>query len=125
MESMKSLPWIAKNIRDVQARGGHHGKLNAGPPLHREADPVKVGQSQQAVCGGRRPPARGLSCDECPFAGTREGGTSLPANSRGIAWVRDHEQDRQGGRTGTFRKKQRVLDGDALWVEVRPKPPQP
>ncbi|MER6093363.1 NucA/NucB deoxyribonuclease domain-containing protein [Streptomyces bluensis] len=118
LETMKSLPWIAKNIRDVQARGGHYGKMGAGPPLHREADRAKADQNRRAVCGGQRPPAQGLSCDEYPFATTKEGGTALPPISRGIAWVPNDEQDAQGGRINAFHKQQRLLDNDAFWVEV-------
>ncbi|WP_078620909.1 NucA/NucB deoxyribonuclease domain-containing protein [Streptomyces aurantiacus] len=42
---------------------------------------------------GRHRPGPGLSCDEYPFASTREGGHDVPANSRGTAWVPEDEQD--------------------------------
>ncbi|PKV82758.1 NucA/NucB deoxyribonuclease domain-containing protein [Streptomyces sp. TLI_146] len=115
--TMKSLKWIATNIRTVQARGGY-GRQGSGLPLHREADRTKADANRRAVCGGQAPPAPNLSCDEYPFATTKEGGTALPASSRGIAWVPADEQDAQGGRINAFQKQQRLLDNDAFWVQV-------
>ncbi|WP_437112333.1 NucA/NucB deoxyribonuclease domain-containing protein [Streptomyces cinnamoneus] len=88
MTTMQALPEIAKNIRGVQARGGHYGKPGSGHPLHREANDATADANRQKVCPrGQTPPRAGLSCDEYPFATTKEGGHNVPAGSRGTAWV--------------------------------------
>ncbi|MEU2564949.1 NucA/NucB deoxyribonuclease domain-containing protein [Streptomyces longispororuber] len=119
MTSMRTLPDIAQNIRNVQAGGGHYGRIGSGKPLHREADKAKAKKNRDKVCPPRQtPPRPGLSCDEYPFASTREGGHNVPANSRGTAWVPEDQQDAQGGRIQGFHKQERVVDRDAYWVQV-------
>jgi hypothetical protein len=78
-------------------------------------------RNHNAVCGRRvtgPPPKPDLSCDEYPFQSTREGGTALSKKNRGWAWVPASEQNRQGGLVKSFYYGNRVLDGDAFWVEV-------
>ena len=120
MTSMLRLPHIAANIRRIQARGLHLGKLGDGHPLHRNANVAQQNRNRRAVCGRRvvGPPPPGKSCDEYPFASTKEGGTAVPANSRGTAFVPTHEQDSQRGFISSFYQRNRILDGDAFWVFV-------
>ncbi len=119
MTTMRTLPEIAKNIRKVQSGGGHYGRIGSGKPLHREADQQAITDNRNKVCPrGQTPPRPGLSCDEYPFATTREGGHHVPANSRGTAWVPEEEQNKQGGRVTTFHKKERIVHRDAFWVSV-------
>lgn len=118
LTSMQQLPHIAANIRRIQNRGGHYGKMGSGHPLHRITDPVQITANRNVLCPDRlhRPP--GKSCDEYPFASTREGGNGVPPNSRGRAFVPVREQNQQGGRLGTFYNSNRVLNEDAFWVSV-------
>ena len=117
--TMQALPDISRNIRTIQGRGGHYGRFGSGHPLHRLVDATRSRANRDAVCPpNRRPPHPGLECDEYPFATTQEGGTALPAASRGTAWVPATEQRQQGGRVLTFVKAQRLLDRDAYWVQV-------
>ncbi|EPH40160.1 NucA/NucB deoxyribonuclease domain-containing protein [Streptomyces aurantiacus] len=119
LTTMQSLPEISKNIRRIQAGGGHYGRPGSGKPLHREANERTITDNRNKVCPPRQtPPRPGLSCDEYPFASTREGGTNVPADSRGTAWVPLQEQRQQGGRIQTFHKKQRIVHRDAFWVSV-------
>ncbi|WJV51761.1 NucA/NucB deoxyribonuclease domain-containing protein [Streptomyces flavofungini] len=119
MTTMSTLPDIARNIRTVQAGGGHYGRIGSGKPLHREADKVIAKKNRDKVCPpGQTPPRPGLSCDEYPFASTREGGHNVSADSRGTAWVPEDQQDAQGGRIQGFHKQARVLNRDAYWVKV-------
>ncbi|MFI8930643.1 NucA/NucB deoxyribonuclease domain-containing protein [Streptomyces sp. NPDC053474] len=119
LTTMGSLTDIAKNIRRVQAGGGHYGRIGSGKPLHREASERAIQDNRDKVCPrGQRPPRPGLSCDEYPFASSREGGHHVPADSRGTAWVPKEEQDKQGGRIQTFQKKERIVHRDAFWVKV-------
>jgi hypothetical protein len=118
------LPFIAANIRSVQARGGP-------AELHRNSF-LKTANNK-AVCpknppAGWKPPkgwpkGQRPSCDEYPFAASWEGGTRLPANHRGIAWVPLSENNSQGGLLNAFYLANRVLDatdakakGDAFYV---------
>ncbi|MEC4018300.1 NucA/NucB deoxyribonuclease domain-containing protein [Streptomyces sp. H27-D2] len=117
LTTMSQLPDIANNIRRIQAQGGHYGKPGSGHALRRLTDARKAAANRRAVCRGTAP-RPGLSCDEYPFASTYEGGTTLPAGSRGIAWVPEGQQDQQGGRLSAFYKKDRVLDHDSYWVAV-------
>lgn len=121
MTSMQQLPHIRANIRRIQARGDHYGEFGQGHPLHREANPAQQTRNRNAVCSRRvvgPPPHPNLSCDEYPFASTKEGGTHVPPSSRGTAWVPTHEQDSQRGFISSFNQGNRVLDGDAYWVLV-------
>lgn len=117
LTTMSTLPEIAKNIRRIQAKGGHYGKPGSGHPLHRLTDDRKATANRRAVCGKAKPPT-GKSCDEYPFARTHEGGTALPAASRGIAMVPEKEQDQQGGRLIGFYKQERLVNKDGFWVAV-------
>ncbi|MET8977362.1 NucA/NucB deoxyribonuclease domain-containing protein [Streptomyces sp. NPDC004539] len=117
LTSMSTLPNIAKNIRNIQGKGGHYGKPGSGHPLHRLTDDAKANANRRAVCG-RVTPVPGKSCDEYPFARTYEGGTALPKASRGIAMVPATEQNQQGGLLIGFYKQERVMDKDGFWVAV-------
>ncbi|MFF4226583.1 NucA/NucB deoxyribonuclease domain-containing protein [Streptomyces sp. L500] len=120
MTDMASLPNIGPGIRAIQARGGHYGQLGSGHPLHYLTDKTKSNANRNAVCAGKTAPpgSAGPSCDEYPFAATYEGGTALPAGSRGITWVPVRENNRQGGMINKFELANRLLDRDAFWVKV-------
>lgn len=122
MYSMQKLPKIAKNIRQIQARGnGHYGRPGSGHPLHRLANRTKQNDNRRKVCARKvvgPPPKAGVSCDEYPFASTREGGKALSSSNRGTAWVPVSEQGSQRGLITAFYNGERVLDGEAFWVAV-------
>ncbi|MBO2465543.1 hypothetical protein J4709_49095 [Actinomadura sp. LCR2-06] len=56
------------------------------------------------------------------MASTREGAanTNLPVPNQDWSWrtVPQSANDAQGGVTGPFYQKNRVLDGDAFWLRV-------
>jgi hypothetical protein len=121
MTSMRGLPGIAANIRRVQGRGRHYGRIGDKHPLHRNANEAQQTRNRNAVCSRRvvgPPPRPGVSCDEYPFASTKEGGTAVPKSSRGTEWVPVKEQNSQRGFISSFYQANRVLDGDAFWVSV-------
>ncbi|WP_326693175.1 NucA/NucB deoxyribonuclease domain-containing protein (plasmid) [Streptomyces sp. NBC_01795] len=122
MTAMKKLPGIAANIRRIQNNSpGHYGKLHSGHPLHRMMDATKQGKNRRAVCGRRivgPRPRPGVSCDEYPFASTREGGTALSKKNRGVAWVPAWEQGKQGGYITGSHNDWRALNGEAFYVVV-------
>ncbi|MFP3966463.1 NucA/NucB deoxyribonuclease domain-containing protein [Actinomadura fulvescens] len=128
LTTMRSLRFIAPNIRTWQRRG-------APKVLHRNN--FLTAANRRAVCGratlppGWRPPAgwplpatgnNRPSCDEYAFAGTNEGGAR---RGNGYGWVPLRENNSQGGRIATFFNQQRVLNatsartrGDAFRVSV-------
>jgi hypothetical protein len=122
LTTMMKLPNIAKNIRNIQTKGpGHYGRYGSGHPLHRLVNQSQQNKNYRAVCARRvtgPPPKPHLSCDEYPFQSTREGGTALSKKNRGWAWVPASEQNAQGGYIIGFYNANRVLNGDAFWVEV-------
>ena len=122
MTAMKQLPQIAANIRRIQnGSPGHYGRPGSGHPLHRLMDRRKQNSNRRAVCSRRvvgPPPRPGVSCDEYPFASSREGGTALSRANRGTAWVPVGEQNRQSGLITTSLAAQRVLDREAFYVGV-------
>ncbi|UQI46193.1 NucA/NucB deoxyribonuclease domain-containing protein [Streptomyces sp. HU2014] len=121
--NQRLLPYISKNIRNVQSKGIHIGSPNYGRPLHRITDGKKIAANREAVCPARTKPPTNLpfpkpQCDEYPFASTKEGGTALAKPNRGTMWVPDKENQTQGGFLATFYRENRVLDGDPYYVYV-------
>ena len=118
MTSMLRLPNIAANIARIQSHGGHYGRFGSGHPLHHITNPAQQRRNHDFLCPPSRPRPPGKQCDEYPFASTREGGSALPASSRGWAWVPAAEQRSQGGLINAFYNANRVLNGDAFWVQA-------
>ncbi|EPH46632.1 hypothetical protein STRAU_0296 [Streptomyces aurantiacus JA 4570] len=58
MTTMRDLPHIAQNIRNVQAGGGHYGRIGSGKPLHREGSKAIAKQNRDKVCPPRQTPPR-------------------------------------------------------------------
>lgn len=118
--SMVGLARIDEGIRKLRARGGHYGDPNGGKPLHWMTDKTQEGKNRAAVCPRSAPAdmkrVGRTSCDEYPFASTREGGTHLPANQREITWVKVQENKSQGGRITAWRGKMHVMHGDPFYV---------
>ncbi|MGI5133897.1 MULTISPECIES: NucA/NucB deoxyribonuclease domain-containing protein [unclassified Streptomyces] len=118
--SMVGLARIDEGIRKLRARGGHYGDPNGGKPLHWVINKTQENANRTAVCPRTAPPdmrrAGRTSCDEYPFASTKEGGTHLPANQREITWVKTQENKSQGGRITAWRGQMHVMDGDPFYV---------
>ncbi|MFD8024504.1 NucA/NucB deoxyribonuclease domain-containing protein [Streptomyces lavendulae] len=118
---MSGLPKIAENIRGIQARGGYGVPGDDARALHRITREATINGNRRAVCSRRvvgSPPEPGLSCDEYPFASTKEGGTTLGTFYRGWAWVPRAEQNSQGGLLSSFYRTNRVLEDDPFWVKA-------
>ncbi|MEU6774716.1 NucA/NucB deoxyribonuclease domain-containing protein [Streptomyces sp. NPDC046759] len=120
--SMVGIPYIDDGIRRLRSSGGHYGDPYGGQPLHWMINPTQEDKNRKAVCPRSAPPdmqrAGRTSCDEYPFASTKEGGTHLPANQREITWVHIQENRSQGGRITAWRGKMHVMDGDPFYVIV-------
>jgi Deoxyribonuclease NucA/NucB len=118
MTSMLQLPHIAANIRRIQNRGEHVGKIGSRRPLHRITSTAQANRNRNISCPRNLPRPKGESCDEYPFASTREGGNGVPANSRGRAMVPTGEQNKQRDLIRNFYNAERLLNEDAFWVFV-------
>ncbi|MEU3521350.1 NucA/NucB deoxyribonuclease domain-containing protein [Streptomyces sp. NPDC006654] len=118
--SMVGLARIDEGIRSLRSRGGHYGDPNNGKPLHWMINKTQENANRTAVCPRTAPPdmrrAGRTSCDEYPFASTKEGGTHLAASQRTITWVKVQENKSQGGRITAWRGQMHVMDGDPFYV---------
>lgn len=116
-----SVSITAANIRRIQNRGpGHYGRIDSKHPLHHITDVREQRRKRRQACSRQvtGPPPKGKSCDEYPFASTAEGGTALPKDDHGFAFVPVAEQNSQSGLITAFYNADRVLDGDAFRVSV-------
>ncbi|MFG2951923.1 NucA/NucB deoxyribonuclease domain-containing protein [Streptomyces adustus] len=118
--SMVGLARIDEGIRKLRSRGGHYGDPNGGKPLHWMINKTQEKANRTAVCPRTAPSdmrrVGRTSCDEYPFASTKEGGTHLPAGQREITWVKVQENKSQGGRITAWRGQMHVMDGDPFYV---------
>ncbi|MET7728484.1 NucA/NucB deoxyribonuclease domain-containing protein [Streptomyces mirabilis] len=119
MTTMAGLPAIAANIRGIQMRGGMGVPGDTARALHRLTDQRQRDRNRDVACDEKvtGPKRVGMSCDEYPFASTREGGFQS-GMTNGWAWVPAKEQNAQGGLLITFYTENRVIDGDAFYVQV-------
>ena len=120
--SMINQPRIAEGIRKLRTHGGRYGDPNGGKPLHWMINAKQKAKNRTAVCPKTAPTADKnagrTSCDEYPFASTKEGGTKLPANQRTITWVNKAENDSQGATITNWRRAYHVMDNDPFYVIV-------
>ena len=112
---MSGLPHIAPHIRLVEGRGAHLGNAAYNSPLSKGTGRQQARNNRRQVCHGK-PPKKGWSCDEYPFASTAQGGTSVSAINRSTAWVPRSENGKQGGILGSFYKINRLLPHDKFFV---------
>lgn len=112
---MSGLPHIAPHIRLVEGRGAHLGNAAYLSPLSKGTSRQQARNNRRQVCHGK-PPKKGWSCDEYPFASTAQGGTSVSAINRSTAWVPRSENSKQGGILGSFYKINRLLPHDKFFV---------
>ncbi|MFD8781275.1 NucA/NucB deoxyribonuclease domain-containing protein [Kitasatospora sp. NPDC059599] len=119
LNTMARLPTIAANIRNVQTNGSlHYGLLGTGQPLTRDTNSQRANRS--AACPPKGPQPAGTTCDEYPFATTKEGAAnpnSAPPNS-GSVWAPEAEENSQAGYISSFVQNERILEGDQYWVAV-------
>ena len=96
---------------------GHPGLQGSGKPLHRTTNAKTIDKNRSRACPSSLHRPAGDSCDEYPFASTKEGGASGVFSRKMI-------NAKQNSRAGNvylnvnFCKTNRVLDGDAFWVAI-------
>ncbi|MEU8893401.1 NucA/NucB deoxyribonuclease domain-containing protein [Streptomyces sp. NPDC048442] len=106
----------ALHVFDAQRKlAGHPGLFGQGRPLHRTVDKKLIAKNRGAACPKRLPRPPGKSCDEFPFASTKEGGASGTYSRRMIN--AKHTSD-AGGSNYLLKayRDHRILNGDAFWV---------
>lgn len=117
LATMVNLPTIAQNIRNVQSAGPHHyGRMAGGFPLIRN-DSLQAANNA-AACPPPGPQPPNTTCDEYPFASTSQGASQTQKPDWNSVWAPVSEQNAQGGYISSFYQTNRVLSGDAFWVQV-------
>jgi hypothetical protein len=114
---MAGLSPIAPHLRLVEGRGAQLGNAAYLCPLAKGTGRQQARNNRRQVCHGK-PPHKGWSCDEYPFASTAQGGTSVPLIDRSTAWVPRSENSKQGGILGSFYKISRLLPHDKFFVKA-------
>ncbi|MFI0220056.1 NucA/NucB deoxyribonuclease domain-containing protein [Streptomyces lydicus] len=134
VSSMASIPFVNTNMKLGQA-GPHHFGKPGGTPLHRLTGETAIEANRRAACGHFPKPANGQygwvvipappgktnattpSCDEYPFASSKEGGNKYPADQK-LKWVPKGSNDAQGRALNRFYGPNRVLDGDPYFINM-------
>lgn len=99
------MPGIACNINNT---------INNGKPtlLTRVTSKDIINNNRKNACGNVKCPKK-ESCDEYPFASTKEGGNGAITRCVPVS-----EQNSQGGTLSVFYKKNSIKDGSQFNVEV-------
>lgn len=108
----------AEHVFDAQEQlAGHPGRQGDGKPLHRTTDKSVIAKNRGAACPQSLERPAGKSCDEYPFASTKEGGASGIYSRR---MINADQNSTAGGSNYLLKayKDHRILDGDAFWVAV-------
>jgi hypothetical protein len=125
------FPDVAEHVAASQASGvpGHD------IPLTRQ---MNTDANREVACPDSRPKPQGMSCDEYPFASTKEGAASAPDNGETFWWcqigdlpvvpdkparwsacmVDAGENFDAGNDLGEFYADWRVISGDTFFVEI-------
>ncbi|MGW5609517.1 NucA/NucB deoxyribonuclease domain-containing protein [Streptomyces sp. NPDC003753] len=108
-------PQHAAFVADAQNRlAGHPGRPD-GTPLHRITDEKAKNANRAASCKGFVKNSADDSCDEYPYASTKEGGTTGKVS---VGHVPSRDNSNGGVKLNTFYIANRVLNGDAFYVQV-------
>ena len=131
-----AYPTLAHHIRDAQSSGLPGRYSPRGAPLTRTSNKATQKANRKIACPGSLDRPDGRSCDEYPFASTRQGGAS-GGTVRTFNWCQvsgaigatgssgvsrcmiDKDDNSKGGRKlQTFYSKNRVLNGDKFRVRI-------
>jgi hypothetical protein len=105
-----------KSAQDNPAKG-HWGLEGDGKALRRATEASVQAANRKVACpASRKPPKKGLSCDEYPFASTHEGAGTNSEFS--WAWVDAAQNSLAGSQLAAFYQKNRVIEDDEFWVAV-------
>jgi hypothetical protein len=105
------IQWAQLNLTN------HWGWKGHGPALTRTRSRALIAANRATACPPRRPRPAGKSCDEYPFASTREG-ASLNTD---YSWhmVNARQNRLEGSRyRGPWYNQNRMLENDKFWVNV-------
>jgi hypothetical protein len=102
------FPQIAPHIHDTIHAQSRPSRL------HREANKSEIRKHRRIACGPHRKAKKPGSCDEYPFASSKEGGAN--ALTKGVPLS---EQNKQGGKLSAFYQKHQLKDNNAYDVDAR------
>ena len=111
----KSKPW-AQHVKRAQIElPDHWGLYGHGPILSRTRIATEIEDNRKVSCPrGERPD--GLTCDEYPFASTRQGGGFVGRSRISVDWITGSSNSSGGGLLGAFYRDQRMLNKNPFWV---------
>jgi hypothetical protein len=119
-ESSPPAPLHARFVADAQAKLGGLGHPSSGRPLHRQAGKEVKDDNRTVACKDfvpNTPPGTPResadSCDEYPYAGTRE---SAPGVSQ-VEHIPNGDNANAGSQYSKFIRAVRLRDGDAFYVD--------
>ncbi|MGW0737330.1 NucA/NucB deoxyribonuclease domain-containing protein [Streptomyces sp. NPDC002851] len=143
-EGHANVAWSMNNLK------GHWGWYGRGKPLHREASESVRKKNRGKICDSTFKPDPQVpddSCDEFPFAATKESGGRVGLRGKDCAEIRPEKKNGKwlihyvnnvtpssrctighvpnkpngsvGGSLSLFHRNQRVLDGEKYWISVR------
>ena len=104
--------YIAKNIHTAINKENQPSTLTRDSTLANK-NRLASCQKGRADALGDKPEPKGWSCDEYPFATTKEGGEDAR-----VQWVPISENNKQGGRVSNFYRENQVLKGDKFIVKA-------
>jgi hypothetical protein len=116
-ESAKFVLRAQKNIPNHV--GSFDYILSGAPPLTRTTNTTWKKNNRKAACRSFHRHNKEDSCDEYPFASTRQGAWKHPPPESERDHVRLSDNRIAGSFLGGFYRRQRVIDGDDFYVEVQ------
>jgi hypothetical protein len=108
--------FVADSERDLMTHPGARGL--AGVPLQRTRTQADIDANRAKACPRSRTRPTGMSCDEYPFASTKQGASFAADGAWAWKWIPWRQNSLVGTRLGQFVSSHRVFDGDKYWVNV-------
>jgi hypothetical protein len=112
-EQSPPAPKHAEFVADAQRKLDKLGHPSSNRPLHRQADKEARDDNRSAACKGFVPNGQGDSCDEYPYAATRESGPGVSQ----VGHVPSGDNSNAGVQFSSFIRAVRLHDGDAFYVD--------
>jgi hypothetical protein len=106
-------PRHAEFVADAQSKLDGLGNPSSDRPLHRQADKEARDDNRSAACKDFVPNGPGDSCDEYPYAATRESGPGVSQ----VGHVPRDDNSNAGVQFSSFIRSIRLHDGDAFYVD--------
>ena len=106
-------------IWDTQYQGADHwGWYGKGQALSRTTDVKQINKNRRTACPASRKRPKGKSCDEFPFASSRQGAGFVGTKRAKSRMINAKHNSAAGTLIGSFYRSQRVFNHDRFWVSI-------